>query len=143
MDPVTAIGLAGTIATFIDYSIKLQKCPAEVQSQGACAQILEAEAFAQQTLLSLQHLKALTTRGIEPDPTILSRECTLAAENLLQVLHPLKCKGKSKWMRLKKAFRSMLSQRHVNSLTTRLTALQEQIQLYVKAFFPMTHVITV
>jgi len=136
MDPIVAAGLAGTIVTFIDFSIKLYCRTAEFYTspKGACANAIDAETTTNHLLLSMEllrtHAALATSYGVDADLMALCESCTSVAEDLLKILEPLTKKGRnSKWSSLKKAILSVTTQQHVKDLMTRLRTLQEQVQL--------------
>ncbi len=143
MDPITALGLAGTIATFVDLSIKVLSRAREgyVSAEGACEQTLSAEADARrvsEVLCVLRGQETLTTwRNIDHGLLKLCADCDAVADELLKLLQPLVCQGrKSRRSSLKKAILSVRCQPHVDKLMARLRDLQGQLQMYEKEATP-------
>jgi len=136
MDPITAISLAGTIATFVDFAIKVTDRTREVYSSpcGTSAQVLAAETTTNRIIQNLQLLrseKALAlSRDVDQTLVDMSAECEVVAEDMLRILGKLQNTGKrSPVTAVKLAFRSIASQRQVDELSSRLKNLQSLIQL--------------
>jgi hypothetical protein len=144
MDPITAIGLAGTIVQFIDFGSKLVTSTCEIYNS------------AQDTSKNHQHLDTITATlsglcaGLSPANrstsinstasvealSRLSHYCQKDAEALLQVLNELKVKGrKSKLGSFQQALRGVWNDGTIRTLERRLESYRSELGLQLVALF--------
>lgn len=132
MDPITAVGFAASILTFIDFSWNLVTGTYEVlQSAGGTTaenahigNVIDDLHAATAALKSRQlgrseHEKALRQ---------LASKCSNLSKELLCLLENLKVKGKnSAWKSLKAKWESMRKEKDISSMETRLSEYRSQI----------------
>jgi hypothetical protein len=125
LDPFTAIGLAGNIVQFVDYSSKLISSTHEIYKsntgssknhiylEGIATRLLELNSSHEQPKLagSSPYNKALHD---------LKAQCVEDAEALLALVKALQAKKDSKWSSFRKALKSSWEKEEVDRLEGRL-----------------------
>jgi hypothetical protein len=132
MDPITAVGFAASILTFIDFSWNLVAGTYEVLNSATCSTSENAhignviddlkkatDGLDSEMLGNSKHEMALRE---------LSTKCANLSEDLLKQLGKLKVKGEnSKWKSLKVKWDSMRKEKNVESMVRRLDEYRSQI----------------
>lgn len=136
LEPLTAIGLAGTLIQFVDFSSKIVSKAGETyaSADGALPENQDAETVAQ----SLQVLDAkiraglATGSGTKSEETLkeLCRECDSVAQELLKALEILKFfDRKTRWKSMRQALKSVSSKEKIDGISKRLESLRDQLNL--------------
>ncbi len=120
MDPVAAIGLAGTIVQFVDFSWKLLSETRDLydSSTGVSADNDVLEKISKDLTNLNDALTAPSTAGAIPDRLRnLACQCKGAAEELFEVLDKIKIKGsRRKWKSFMQALRSVWKKEQIENL---------------------------
>jgi hypothetical protein len=133
MDPLTALGLAGNVVQFVDFSSKLLCGAYEVYSStsGATAETADLG-------VAIKDLQAVTRRLSPPsckprtDDEIalfgLVSNCRKLSDEILKVLNKLQSKNPhQKWASLRVAWTSMRKKEQLVSMETRLNRYRSEI----------------
>lgn len=134
MDPFTALGAAGNIIQFVDFSCKLVRnayCITKSAS-GASETTIELTAIAH----DVQRLSdAIDTSGVYPSQLKrIATQCKLRADELLKILDRLRNHGKqSRWKSFLVALKEVWGQDEINNFVQRLNMLQNQLTLSMQS----------
>jgi uncharacterized protein Yka (UPF0111/DUF47 family) len=132
MDPITAVGFAASILNLIDYSHKVITGTIEVFKSGSTSQnvhISEIIDDLEDTAAELSKWPPGKSNH-EKDLRQLSVSCQELAQRLINLLARLTTTpGKSKWMSVKVALRSMRKDGEVEELEKQLDKYRSQILL--------------
>jgi hypothetical protein len=143
MDPLTAVGLAGNIITFVDFSIEVLSRARQLHdsatSSGATAENEELESLT-------KNLKALADRtqrrpsnipqkghfrlSISSETVLdnLSQQCIQVADELLETLDSIKVKGDGKARKSAiQAVKTVWKQDHIDALQRRIDRISKQL----------------
>ena len=95
MDPITAVGLVGTVVQLIDFSSKIVSKSTELyrSGSGVLAENADIETVTAHLSKLNTQLKQSTAVG-DPDLQVLCRACGDVADQLLAALAKLKVTGK-------------------------------------------------
>lgn len=140
LDPITALGLAGNIVQFVDFSTKLVGKAHEIHSSinGTLAENVNAETVAQ-TLVVLQS----KLRANEQDATSfdddtgsllegLCKSCDETARELLIILEAFKTQGKrTQWKSMRHAIKSVRGKGAVLEIFQRLHHFRELLEMTI------------
>ncbi len=132
MDPVAALGLAGNIVQFVDFSCKVL-CDAKSlygSSTGASAENDVLEAIGSD-LVNLSHaLIAPSAPGTVPESLrSLASRCKDVATELLGTLDKIKVRGPhQKWKSFVQALRSVWEKERIEELVKRMERLRNETQ---------------
>jgi hypothetical protein len=140
LDPLTALGLAGNIVQFVDFTIRLFEDAHKIHksAHGALQENLDVETVAK-TIRILQ-MKLRLPRGhsmiadgkAENSLEQLCSSCDEIAEELLEVLGKLKVQGnKSPWKSMRQAIKSIKGKAVVAEICGRLKRSQEALELTI------------
>jgi len=140
LDPMTALGLAGNIVQFVDFSIKLLGDAHEIHrsAQGSLQENLDIEAVAE-TMRKLQmKLRIQNDENIPIDSKAedslerLCSSCDETAQELLEVLEVLKVQGKrSPWKSMRQAIKGIKGKKAIVEICSRLRRFQEALELTI------------
>jgi hypothetical protein len=138
LDPFTAIGLAGNIVQFVDYSSKLISSTHEIyrSSTGSSKDHDHLEGIATRLLelsRSLEQPKPFGTESYEKAIHELRKECILDAESLLKLIKALKARKESKWSSFRQAVCSAAKKNEISRLERRLSDHQSGLATQVIA----------
>ncbi|KAJ5239146.1 hypothetical protein N7468_003765 [Penicillium chermesinum] len=140
MDPLAAIGVAGNIITFIDFSYKIFK---------GIDEVLTTATGMTQANENLSHL-AKDFRSVTEDLVSdiiprtenekqlchLATECRTLASRIIQVLESLKLgDDKSAWQGMKVKFQSKKKEKEVESLERQLKGYQSELLIHLQVMF--------
>jgi len=133
MDPLTAVGLAGTIVQFVDFTTKIVSKSTELYRSGRG--VLAENANIETTTADLKELNSRleqTTAVHDPDLQALCQACGEVADQLLTALAKLRvtCQGQ-KWQSLRKALRSIWSKEDITQLEQRLASFRSELNLRI------------
>jgi hypothetical protein len=141
MDPLTAVGLAGNIITFVDFSIEVLSRARQLHdsASGATAENEELESLT-------KNLKALADRtqrrpsnipqkghfrlSISSETVLdnLSQQCIQVADELLETLDSIKVKGDGKARKSAiQAVKTVWKQDHIDALQRRIDRISKQL----------------
>lgn len=141
MDPLTAVGLAGNIIQFVDFSMKILSGSVQLYSSasGATEEHDELESLT-------RNLRDLANRTRYETPVLprtnrsslsakskevlksLSEECVKVADEMLDALDSIKVKGDRRaWKSVLQALRTVWREGHVNNLQRRLGRISRQL----------------
>lgn len=132
LDPVSAIGLAGNIITFIDFTSKILTESSRIYHSGtATAENLELEYIAE----------SLRGFGVQLNPTpnggfsATLEACKRVADELLQTIHALEPRNgrHKKWTSFCKALASVWHKDKILALQKRLSSLRDQVTFDIVA----------
>jgi hypothetical protein len=138
LDPFTAIGLAGNIVQFVDYSSKLISSTYEIyrSSTGSSENHVYLESIATRLLelnRTLEQPKLTGTKSYDKALLELRAECSQDAEDLLKLIEALRAKKDSKWSSFRKALRSAWKKEEISRLEGRLVAHRNEIATQLTA----------
>jgi len=143
MDPFSALGLAGNIVQFVDFSSKLISAGVEIykSTDGISQRNMELiEVFEDLNSITEALNEGSTNknkRGYSKDEIALmdiALKCKVLADKLLETLRSLAVKrpGK-KWQTVRQALRSMWKEKDIQDMQTRLNDLRSQLTLRLVA----------
>lgn len=140
MDPLAAIGLAGNIITFIDFSYKIISGMNEVlsSSNGMILENANLDVLAKDLDVITQDLISDAPPRTENERQLhtLAASCHELSRELLQTLQGLKVSNKrSKWQGVKVKWQSMRKEKEVNALERRLNSYQSEILIRLQFMF--------
>ncbi|KAH8782029.1 hypothetical protein F5882DRAFT_499362 [Hyaloscypha sp. PMI_1271] len=138
MDPLTALGLAGNIVQFVDFTSKLISTTQKLydSSSGAKDEHLELENLARNIQEQAEHAKSRL--GGVSGPAILSKEhgtildlsdqCIEVSNQLLSLLESVKVKGQHRgWDSFHQALRSVWKKEDIKALQQRLDRISNHL----------------
>ena len=132
MNTVAAIGLAGNIVQFVDFSWKLivEARDLHNSSSGASKGNEMLELISNDLNTLTDKLTARTTLGVVPESLRnLASQCKHVADELLGVLITLKIKGGNrKWKSFVKSLRTVWKKEQIEQLMKRLEILRDAMQ---------------
>jgi hypothetical protein len=134
MEVLAAVGLAGNIVQFIDFSGKLLAKSAQLYRSGECAlaENIDFERATNDLVLLNKKLKDGATVTGDKALESLCLSCHTVADELLAALNKLKVKGKhQKWESIRKAIGSVRSKEDIEQLERRLSTFREEINLRI------------
>ena len=132
-DPFSALGLAGNIITFVDFTWKLfsgaytiYRSESGTSDKNAVLQVIAGNVRSLSGAVMVEHAHS-------QDLQSLAAETKRVAEQILNALENLKVNGsKSRWASLKVALKEVWSQSKINNLETTLSKLQAQVTAHVQ-----------
>jgi hypothetical protein len=137
-DPLTAVGLAGSIIQFVDFSSRLVS-KSQAIHRSANGELVENEHL-EQTTTDLLRLQATLQQGLHSRLSAkeltkdeqalhdLSKTCVEVGTKLLSKLQKLKAGGeRRKWKSFRQALKSIWSKEEVDALSWRLKGLREEM----------------
>jgi hypothetical protein len=144
MDPLSALGIASGVITFLDFAAKLVSTSTELyqSADGASLENLELEKVYEQMLDLSASLQLCTSRvdALEPGEETdglreLSVSCHDDCEELLECLRGLRIKegGQRSWRSLAAAFRSILGRKKLDALERRVQRVRDAISLHLSS----------
>jgi hypothetical protein len=135
MDPVTALGLAGNIVQFLDFSTKLVGKAHDIYKSpdGSLAENLDFEKVGQ--TMRILHSKLQTESNPSYDSEMeglldgICASCDATAKELLEILDTLKIQGKkTAWRSMQHAIKCIKGKATVLEIHGRLTHLRDQLE---------------
>jgi hypothetical protein len=138
LDPFTAIGLAGNIVQFVDYSSKLISSTHEIYKSGtgSSEKHVYLEVIATRLLelnRTLEQPKLTGTKSYNKALLELRAECGQDAEDLLKLIEALRAKKDSKRSSFGKALRIAWEKEEIDRLEGRLVAHRNEIATQLTA----------
>jgi hypothetical protein len=133
MDPLTALGLAGNVVQFVDFSSKLLCGAYEVYSStsGATAETADLDTVIKDLQAVTRRLSPPSSKPRTDDEIALSSlvsNCRKLSEDIQKVLNKLQSKNPhQKWASLRVAWSSMRKREKLVSLETRLNRYRSEI----------------
>lgn len=134
MEPLTIIGLVGTIVQFVDFSGKLISKSTELyrSGEGALAENIDTETATTHLVLLNSKLQKTTVTTGDSALEKLCTSCGAVADDLLVALDKIKVKGISdRWKTIRKALQSVWSKEEIEGLERRLAKLKEELNLHL------------
>lgn len=140
MEPLTAIGLAGNIITFIDFSYKvisglnkgLDVASGMTSGNASLDHLMKDLSAITQALIS----DAPPRTENEKQMHSLATNCHSLSEDLVEILHSLRVGDKkSKWKSVGVKWRSMRKEKDIEALERRLNGYQSEILLRLQVMF--------
>ena len=136
MDPVAALGLAGNVVQFVDFSCKVLQDTKNLygSSTGASADNDLIETICNDLTNLNKALTAPSDPGTIPDSIItLATKCQGVAVELLQLLDKIKVHGtKRKWKSFIQALRSVWKKEQIEGLVWRMELLRSETQFHLQ-----------
>jgi N-terminal domain on NACHT_NTPase and P-loop NTPases len=153
MDPFTAIGLAGNIAQFIDFTCKLFAATHQIytsksglKSDTECIETLteDLQAFSLKLQTSLSQYidtsaadtklsQYIDTSAAKIKLSPLAQKCQQAADELLAVLATLKSKKSgSRWHGFRSALKHIWDQKRIDAMSDRLDSYRLELILQLQ-----------
>ncbi|KAJ9160716.1 hypothetical protein NKR19_g3020 [Coniochaeta hoffmannii] len=137
MDPVTALGLAGNIVQFIDFTCNLLSKANDIHKDGFLVEYADMQLVNDDLR---EHVEGLRTR-LQPldtaEPMVCDNEkafrklcgkCLKVAAELEQALKLLQIHGKkTKWKSFRQALKSVWGKQHLTELKGRLDLYSDQL----------------
>jgi hypothetical protein len=132
MEAMAAVGLAGTIVQFVDFSVKLVSAAKQIRDPGDTAEIFQASALSQRTKELMSYMQApTTTQRLDPVLDTLCKECEHTAEHLIAALDKLEEKGPQGLRTIFKALKSLWGREKILSIEQQLNGYRSQLILHV------------
>ncbi|KAI9766763.1 MAG: hypothetical protein M1839_004767 [Geoglossum umbratile] len=134
MEVLAAIGLAGNIIQFVDFSGKLISKTAEIRKSGtgALAENINIETATNDLALLSTKLHDSANSASDTALQELCQSCNTIATELLIVLDSVKVHGgQNKWKSFRKALQSVWSKEDIALLEQRLARLRDELNLRV------------
>ena len=132
MDPIAAIGLAGNIVQFVDFTWKLiDEAKSLYDSSTGVSEENDLLELIVNDLNDLNgNLTAPSALGAIPGPVrSLASKCKDVASELLETLDSIKVKGRGrKWNSFLQALRSVWKKGQIEGLVKRLKGLRDEMQ---------------
>ena len=132
MDPVAALGLAGNIVQFVDFSCKVLQDTKSLygSSTGASAENDVIETICKDLINLNDALTAPSEPGAIPDSMrSLAGNCKDVAAELLELLDKIKVHGANrKWKSFVQALRSVWKKEQIEELVKRMERLRNETQ---------------
>lgn len=132
IDPVAALGLAGNIVQFIDFSCKVLHDTKSLYGSrtGASAENDVIEAISVDLINLNNALVAPSEPGAIPDSIrSLASSCKGVAEEILEILNKIKVHGDhGKWKTFVQALRSVWKKEQIEELVKRMEKLRNETQ---------------
>jgi hypothetical protein len=135
MDPLTAVGLVGTIVQLVQFGSDLLSSAVQIYQDGALKEHNDTET-ATNCLLELSHKleDAAGTAGLDTSLEKLCKACHEVGNELLAALSKLQLHGKKgKWKSMRAALQSVWSKDKIENLEKRLTSFREELNLRIIA----------
>ena len=136
MDPVAALGLAGNIVQFVDFSYKVLQDTKSLygSSTGASAENDIIETICNDLINLNNALTAPSEPGAIPDSMrTLASNCKDVAAELLQLLDKVKVHGPNrKWRSFVQALRSVWKKEQIEELVRRMERLRNETQFHLQ-----------
>ncbi|RYP50885.1 hypothetical protein DL768_003674 [Monosporascus sp. mg162] len=134
LDPLTALGLAGNLIQFTDFTAKVVSGTSAIYQSSADISI--DNAIIESIAKDARSLSSLI-QGIEDCPRELEElvvSCSKFAEDLLDLLAKLKIQGrKTKWKSFVAALKGIWDHNKVTSFLWKISKLQAQISCHIQA----------
>ena len=132
-DPFSALGLAGNILTFVQFTCDLISGAHDIyQSQSGASGQNAVLALVSRDVASLSG-KITTEQGHSEDLRALVAESQRLASEVVDALEKLKVKGpKTRWASLKVALKDVWNRAEIEDLEQRLSKLQVQVTAHVQ-----------
>ena len=138
LDPLSALGLAGNIVQFVDFSCKLISEAQEIyhSERGKSAKAQTLSTLAQDLKKLNDGLEVSMARGTSaagPLIRTLAFDCQKVADDILVDIQKLEsqCKPHQKWASFRAALRETFGDNSVRHLSSRIKELHEQVNLRV------------
>jgi NACalpha-BTF3-like transcription factor len=142
LDPVSALGVAGTVIQFVDFSSRLLSKGKEYYKSGDGAlvqhkDITQAAAsvgqLSNRLSVSLSRLEGLKSHTFEESALkAIVEECKVKAQELVTTLQQLQVHGKHKvWKSLRQALKSEWKKEKIQQMHQRLTVLRESMVIHL------------
>lgn len=137
MDPLSALGLVGTVVQLLDFSIKLVSKTGEIyrSAEGTTVRNIELDAIAQSMVSLNQRVQnrarktcAYAVSEDEKALETLTEECNKVGEELINALQKAKVQGSHRqWKSVRQALKTVLGGDKIQELYERLKQYREQI----------------
>jgi hypothetical protein len=134
-DPFAALGLAGNIITFVDFTWKLLSGAHSIyRSHSGTSESNELLQIIARDVSSLSNAVLIEESSFKDlDLYGLATETRRVADEILNALEKLKVHGgKSRWKSLKAALKDVWSREEIENLEQRLSKLQAQVTAHVQ-----------
>lgn len=142
MDPITALGIAGSVVQLVDFGIKVVSKSKKIyrSGDGTLERNHDLESVASDLLVIQtklrQSLRPLESQGplSEDDHALvkLSESSSDVASELLERLNKAKVEGRfQRWKSVRQAVKSITSKKDVDELADRLMTLRGQLDLRI------------
>lgn len=136
MDPITAIGLASSLFTFVDLATKIIAGTYEVYNSvtGTTIENAHIDIVINDLKKTAADLGADFPHKSKHEKALkeLATKCQTAADELLQLLNTIRICGKrSAWKSFKTTFVSIRKQKQILGLEKRLSSYRSQIMLHL------------
>jgi hypothetical protein len=141
LDPLTALGLAGNIVQFVDFSSKLISEGIELYNSmdGALTRNVELNSIVEDLSLVAADLGSDGTSSYryskdERALAMLADQCKILADNLLEVLQDLTVRSPhKKWKSVRQALRTVWKDKEIQDIQNRLQGFRNQLTLRLVA----------
>ncbi|KUJ15866.1 uncharacterized protein LY89DRAFT_97538 [Mollisia scopiformis] len=140
LDPMTALGIAGNIVQFVDFSIKLLGDAHELHksAEGSLQESLDVEKVAGTIRILQMKLRIQDDHHVSGDDKAenlleeLCTSCDETAKELFEVLGSLKVQGKkSPWKSMRQAIKSIKGKATIAKICDRLNGFRETLELTI------------
>jgi hypothetical protein len=134
MEALVALGLVGNIVQFVDFSGKLISMSIQLYHSydGTSVENVDVETATKHLMVLSEKLKDGATTAGDKALQSLCHSCQNAATDLLAALNKVKVKDRQqRWESVRKALRSVWSEKEIKGLEDRLAKFKEDLSLYI------------
>jgi hypothetical protein len=149
LDPITALGVAGSLIQFIDFGLKATSKAREIHKSatGALSDNIDIEILTDDLAKVVTKLEVSSGRTTGNDGlNDICKRCTTAANHLMDALRSMKVEGdKSNIKSTRKALKAMWGKKGVEELKNRLEGFRDEMQFHVLVdlkYVPYQHVLS-
>ena len=132
MEALAAVGLAGAIVQFIDFSAKLVSTAKQIRDKGDTAENVQTLALSHRTKELMSNMrKSTNARRLDPVLDILCNECEDIAQELIAALDKLDVKGSRGLSAIFKAPKTLWGKAKIVNIEQQLNGYRSQLILHV------------
>jgi hypothetical protein len=135
LDPITALGIAGNVAQFIDFGLKATSKAREIHqsARGVTAENADLELITKDLVaVNAQLYTSVGSSGDAEALEELCQRCAKTADQLISALESFKIKGtKTKWKSARKALKTLWGREAVEEMKSRLLGFREELKLHL------------
>jgi hypothetical protein len=132
MEALAAVGLAGTVVQFIDFSVKLVSAAKQIRDHGDTTETAQTSVLLHSTKELMANMQAPTTsRLLDPALDALCKDCEEVAEELIAALDKLDVKGSQGLRTVYKALKALWGKEKILSIEQKLNGYRGQLILHV------------
>jgi uncharacterized protein (DUF3084 family) len=134
LEALVAVGLAGNIVQFVDFSCRLLSTATTIHRAGAAQNVQDVDTVTQALRQWCEKISTARQRVLEDHQSLLelAEKCQIAATQLLSATQALKAKHPgSKWSSFKSALATAWNEKEIKDMADRLESYRHQMGLEV------------